>query len=48
MKICLFYFEIAIKITGSAQNYRVGPQALNVWTDFFILSLSFFSFSPVL
>ena len=24
MKIILFYFEIAIKITGSAQNYRVG------------------------
>ena len=24
MKICLFYFEMAIKITGSAQNYRVG------------------------
>ena len=23
MKIFLFYFEIAIKITGSAQNYRV-------------------------
>ena len=26
----------------------VRPQALDVWTDFFILSLSFFSFSPVL
>ena len=24
MKIFLFHFEIAIKITGSAQNYRVG------------------------
>ena len=24
MKMFLFYFEIAIKITGSAQNYRVG------------------------
>ena len=24
MKIFLFYFKIAIKITGSAQNYRVG------------------------
>ena len=24
MKIFLFYFEIAIKITGSAQNHRVG------------------------
>ena len=24
MKIFLFYFEMAIKITGSAQNYRVG------------------------
>ena len=24
MKIFLFYFEIAIKSTGSAQNYRVG------------------------
>ena len=23
MKIYLFYFEMAIKITGSAQNYRV-------------------------
>ena len=23
MKIFLFYFEMAIKITGSAQNYRV-------------------------
>ena len=24
MRIFLFYFEMAIKITGSAQNYRVG------------------------
>ena len=24
MKIFLFYFEMAIKITGSVQNYRVG------------------------
>ena len=24
MKIFLFYFKMAIKITGSAQNYRVG------------------------
>ena len=24
MKIFLFYFEMAIKITGSAQNFRVG------------------------
>ena len=24
MKIFLFYFEMAIKITGSTQNYRVG------------------------
>ena len=24
MKIFLFYFEMAIKITESAQNYRVG------------------------
>ena len=24
MKIFLFYFEMAIEITGSAQNYRVG------------------------
>ena len=24
MKIFLFYFEMAIKITGSAQHYRVG------------------------
>ena len=24
MKIFLFYFEMEIKITGSAQNYRVG------------------------
>ena len=24
MKIFLFYFEMAIKNTGSAQNYRVG------------------------
>ena len=24
MKIFLFYFEMAMKITGSAQNYRVG------------------------
>ena len=23
-KIILFYFKMAIKITGSAQNYRVG------------------------
>ena len=24
MKIFFFYFEMAIKITGSVQNYRVG------------------------
>ena len=24
MKIFLFYFEMTIKITGSAHNYRVG------------------------
>ena len=24
MKIFFFFFEMAIKITGSAQNYRVG------------------------
>ena len=24
MKIFLFYFEMTTKITGSAQNYRVG------------------------
>ena len=24
MKIFLFYFEMAIKFTGSVQNYRVG------------------------
>ena len=36
--------------TIDAANARNCPQALDVWTDFFILSLSsfFFSFSPVL
>ena len=29
MKIFLFYFEMAIKITGSAQNYRVGRVSEN-------------------
>ena len=29
MKFFLFYFEIAIKITGSAQNYRVGRVSRN-------------------
>ena len=29
MKIVLFYFEMAIKITGSAQNYRVGRASGN-------------------
>ena len=29
MKIFLFYFEMAIKITGSAQNYRVGQVSGN-------------------
>ena len=28
MKIFLFYFEMAIKITGSAQNYSVGRFSL--------------------
>ena len=30
MKIFLFYFEMAIKITGSAQNYRVGRVSGNI------------------
>ena len=34
MKIFLFYFEMAIKITGSAQNYRVGRVSGNT-TIFF-------------
>ena len=34
MKIFLFYFEIAIKITGSAQNYRVGRVSGNTPTLF--------------
>ena len=34
MKISLFYFEIAIKITGSAQNYRVGRVSGNTPTFF--------------
>ena len=37
MKIFLFYFEMAIKITGSAQNYRVGRVSGN--TPIFILGL---------
>ena len=32
MKIFLFYFEMAIKITGSAQNYRVGRVSGNTPT----------------
>ena len=35
MKFFLFYFEIAIKITGSAQNYKVGRVSGN--TPFFRL-----------
>ena len=31
MKIFLFYFEMAIKITGSAQNYRVGRVSGNFY-----------------
>ena len=38
MKIFLFYFEMAIKITGSAQNYRVGRVSGN--TPIFFLGLS--------
>ena len=37
MKIVLFYFEMAIKITGSAQNYRVGRVSGN--TTIFFLGL---------
>ena len=37
MKIFLFYFEMAIKITGSAQNYRVGRVSGN--TPIFFLGL---------
>ena len=33
MKIFLFYFEMAIKVTGSAQNYGVGRVSGN--TPFF-------------
>ena len=29
MKIVLFYFEMAIKVTGSAKNYRVGRVSRN-------------------
>ena len=32
MKIFIFYFEMAIKITGSAQNYRVGRVSGNTPT----------------
>ena len=35
MKIVLFYFEMAIKITGSAQNYRVGRVSGNTTIFFF-------------
>ena len=35
MKIFLFYFELAIKITGSAQNYRVGRVSGNTPIFFF-------------
>ena len=35
MKIFLFYFEMAIKITGSAQNYRVGRVSGNTPIFFF-------------
>ena len=38
MKILSFYFEMAIKITGSAQNYRGGPVSGN--TPIFFLGLS--------
>ena len=37
MKIFLFFFEMAIKITGSAQNYRVGRVSGN--TPIFFLGL---------
>ena len=37
MKIFLVYFEMAIKITGSAQNYRVGRVSRN--TPIFFLGL---------
>ena len=40
MKIFLFYFEMAIKITGSAQNYRVGRVSGN--TPIFFLGLMLF------
>ena len=32
--ICLFYFEMAIKLTGSAQNYRVGRVSRNTAISF--------------
>ena len=37
-------------VNNILQNVQVciQPQALDVWIDFFILSLSFFSFPPVL
>ena len=38
MKIFLFYFEMAIKITGLAQNYRVGRVSEN--TPIFFLGLT--------
>ena len=36
MKIFLFYFEMAIKITGSAQNYRVRRVSGNTPIIFFL------------
>ena len=43
MKIFLFYFEMAIKITGSAQNYRVGRVSGNT-PIFFSLKLKYYFF----
>ena len=40
MKIFLFYFEMAIKITGSAQNYRVGRVSGNTPIFLGLMSLT--------
>ena len=45
MKIFLFYFEMAIKITGSSQNYRVGRVSGN--TPIFFKALLCLTECPV-
>ena len=41
MKIVLFYFEMAIKITRSAQNYRVGRVSGNTPIFLGLMSVCF-------